>query len=1102
MNTVRREAPCEFGGMPARTIGLCRLSGCAALALLLASCGSPPPPPLDAIRHNNLGVALMDAGVKDPKYFAEAVKEFEAALQMSPAYRTARINLGMAFYYAGQADQASSALETLAREVPESLHVHYMLGLLNEMNGRFQDARRHFEMVAQKDPQDSSSWYHLGQCLSKERQYLQAIEPFRKAAELVPYQRRIRYNLYMALNRAGKAAEAQVELEHFKELQNSDIRVVEAPKSVMEYLKQGKYAEAIAESVVVPASAKPAPRYTNVAAEAGIVFKHVGTSQDEEIRDILQGRPHSRDWYLHTRNQNKLMAALGSGAAFCDYNNDGRLDVFLVNADGESALYEQKSDSRFEDVAKKAGLGGESRPGMACTWGDYDNDGWADLLMSHYGAIRLYRNNRGRFQNVTAASGLANSVSASAAYMGAAFADVDHDGDIDIYVTCLLDLETITEKAAVRFPDDFDGQANLLFRNNSNGTFTEMAKQARADAGRHRSRNVWFGDVNDDRAIDFLLFDSQNRSTSYLNNKDGTFSTASLTPVHLPAALPFGESRAYGDFNGDGAVDELILKNGAPAVLNRNDSRPANWLAVRLQGYAVPGKVKSNKLGIGAKVEARSVGRWERQELRAGNGMMGSDVSMLYFDLGDQTQVDFVRAIFPSGVRWTLQNVRANQTITLDEPLLDVNSCPTVFAWNGERFEFIADTLSAGILGELVAPQQYWQPDSDEWLRITGQQLNASSRNTLDLRFTNPLEEVTYLDQAKLLAVDHPAGVELFPDERMLNKPENRKPAQLCAVANRRSIARAWDHHGHDVTGKLARMDREYFDHFRMLPFKGFAENWSLTLDLGRVAPGARPVLLIHGWSYWNSSASILGAAQAGQKLQGPVLEVLGNDGQWRVGFADMGVVAGLPRTMLLDLSTVLAPGNTVRIRSNRTLYFDQILLADQVEHLSLDGAPLTGKRMHPRTTSLLSAQLRWLGYPRRSLPDGKLPEVFDYSEILQHADWGTHAGLLTRYGDVLPLLASRDDRFVVMEHGEEVALSFDASQLPPLAPGWNRTFFFYSDGFEKGYELYSGQAESVEGLPFHAMKGYPYDPQTQPHDEAYWLYLTEWNTRPSFIRW
>jgi len=1070
-----------------------------ALSLLLVRCGSRPSlPPAEAIRHNNLGVALMDAGVKDPKYFAEAIKEFQAASQIFPAYRTARINLGMAFYYAGQADQASSTLEVLAREVPESLHVHYMLGLLKEMEGRFQEARQHFGIVTRQDPQDPNGWYHLGQCLSKEKQYLQAIEPFRKAAQLVPYQRRMRYNLYMALNRAGEKAEAQIELDRFRQLQTSNIRVAEAPKSVMEYLKQGKYAEVMPESLTVPAPAQPAPRYTNVAAEAGINFRHSGTSQNAEIRDVLQGKPRPHDWYLNAGNWSNLMRALGSGAAFCDYNNDGQLDVFLVNADGGSVLYERQPSGYFADVTKQAGLGGEAEPGMACAWGDYDNDGWTDLLTTHYGALHLYHNNHGHFEDVAKASGLARSVSATAGYMGAAFADVDHDGDTDIYVTCLVDLGKIGAKATVRFPDDFGGQSNLLFRNNSDGTFTEIGKQAGADAADH-SRNVWFSDLNDDRAVDFLLHDSANRPSIFLNNKDGTFSLASLTPANLPAGLPFGESRAYGDFNGDGAVDELILKNGARAVLNRNNSQPANWLAVRLQGYAVAGKVKSNKLGIGAKVEVRSVGRWERQELRAGNGMMGSDAAVVYFDLGDQAQVDFVRAVFPSGVRWTLQNVRANQTITIDEPLLDVNSCPTVFAWNGKQFEFVTDTLSAGILGELKAPEQYWHPDPDEWLRITDQQLKFSSHDTLDIRFTNSLEEVTYLDQVRLLSVDHPESVEVYSDEKMTNEQVPGSATRLYVVTNPRSVARATDHHGHNVSPVLARTDRTYFDDFRMLPFKGFAEDWSLTLELGNIPQGSSPVLLLEGWSYWNSSASIVAATQAGRELWGPILEVRGQDGRWRTGLADMGVIAGLPRTMVLDLSRVLRGSQTVRLRSNRTLYYDRIWLADGIQMVQTNSTTVETSAPHIHEASVRSAQLRWLGYPRRVLPDGKLPEVFNYAEVLQQSDWGTHAGFLTRYGDVLPLLKSQDDQFVVMEHGEEIALSFGASDLPAVQPGWKRTFFFYSHGFTKGYELHSGASETVAPLPFRSMSSYPPHSEAYPEDEQHIRYLLEWNTRPSF---
>ena len=209
--------------------------------------------PDEAIRHNNLGVALMDAGPKDPKYFPEAIKEFEAALQSSPNYLTARINLGMAYYYAGQVDKALSTMTQVLKESPDNLYANYILGLLREMNGAFAEARVHFEKVTRADPEDPNSWFHLGYCYSKNRQYAEAIEPFRHAARLLPYQRRMRYNLYMALSRGGKADEAQTELENFRKLESSSVRVVEAPKSSMEYLKQGKYAEAIAESLPLSA---------------------------------------------------------------------------------------------------------------------------------------------------------------------------------------------------------------------------------------------------------------------------------------------------------------------------------------------------------------------------------------------------------------------------------------------------------------------------------------------------------------------------------------------------------------------------------------------------------------------------------------------------------------------------------------------------------------------------------------------------------------------------------------------------------------------------------------------------------------------------------
>ena len=262
------------------------------LSLISLSCRSAAPfrPPDEAIRHNNLGVALMDAGPKDPKYFPEAIKEFEAALESSPNYLTARINLGMAYYYAGQVEKALSTMTQVLKEAPVNLYANYILGLLREMSGAFAEARVHFERVTRADPEDPNSWFHLGYCYSKNRQYAEAIEPFRHAARLLPYQRRMRYNLYMALSRGGKAEEAQTELENFRKLESSSVRVVEAPKSSMEYLKQGKYAEAIAESELPSApTVSPVPRYTDVTSALAVLLHTAVTPTDEDISKILRG---------------------------------------------------------------------------------------------------------------------------------------------------------------------------------------------------------------------------------------------------------------------------------------------------------------------------------------------------------------------------------------------------------------------------------------------------------------------------------------------------------------------------------------------------------------------------------------------------------------------------------------------------------------------------------------------------------------------------------------------------------------------------------------------------------------------------------------------
>ncbi len=651
---------------------------------------------------------------------------------------------------------------------------------------------------------------------------------------------------------------------------------------------------------------------------------------------------------------------------------------------------------------------------------------------------------------------------------GLALADVDHDGDLDIVV------------AGGRRP-------NLLLRNNGDGTFKEMGHAAGlADAGAPAFR-VWFGDVDDDRAVDAVFVDAHGAQRVLRNRKDGAFEPA---PALQVAALPsprLDQARAYGDVDRDGAVDELVVE-AASVRLRLNQARPARWLTVQARGYAVPGKTKSNRLGIGARLEVRSAGLWERREVRAGNGLGGTDAAEITFDLGQETTLDFVRAVFPSGVRRTDTGVETNRTLVLEEPLLDVNSCPTLFTWNGKRFEFITDTLSAGILGELVTPGRYWRPDPDEWVRIEGRQLVPDAEGRLAIRFTNPLEEVTYLDAARLVAVDHPADTEVYTDERMLGAPEPDQPVRLFAVSRLRPAARVTDQHGHDVSSLVGTADRRYFDHFTPRPFKGFAGDWALTIDIGTRTDDTWPVLGLDGWSYWNSSAAVVAASQAGEQLWGPTLEVQDASGRWRRATDDLGLIAGLPRAMLVDLRPYLRAGeHVIRIRANRTLYYDRLWVADAVAEAPIEG-PTSG-RLAAASMPMTGAMFRWLGYPRRSLPGGSLPDEFDYHDPLPQADWGTHAGLLTRYGDVRALLAAPDNHLVVMGHGEEIALEFDGHQQAPPPDGRQRTYFFYANGFEKGYEIASAHADTVGPLPFQGMPAFPFAAVAAPHDVRYLEY-------------
>ena len=1040
-----------------------------------------------AMRHNNLGVALIE-----DRQFDEAVRELEKALVLAPGYTTARYNLGLAQWLSRKDLKGARAnLRKIILDDEEHMSACYVLGTIELELGHDKDAESLFRKVLERSPEDFQALLHLGKTLVLDGRREEALVPLSKALAIAPRSPDVAYQIFMA-ERSETGG---------KPLRKDLREVLAAKQSFLPDTKRQLKTPADRHSQPVPDSriTREPPElpggHVDVSRQVGLDFVHAGT-RTPELERVLSGEPMAREWFQNPANVSQLVAVASAGCAFLDFDGDDRLDIFIVNSDGTHGLFQATAAGVFHRVVSAGGIEGKPALGTACAAGDMDDDGLPELVVAGLGEIRLYSNESGRFRDITDRLSAHPLFAWSGSWCtGAAWADVDHDADLDILVTRGVDLSRPKPGEVVRFPESFPAERSLLFRNNGDGTFLEVGVEALPPETTSGLRGAFFSDVDGDIAIDLVTVDLRGKAAVSRSRRDGTF--AAWPDVEAPPfeTAPLGEARAHGDFDPDGSPDLLVSRSGAPAALFRNTTVLANWLTVRLEGYTGPGQKSSNRRAIGGKADVRSIGIWRRKELRAGNVTGGTDAPELYFDLGIEDELDFARGIFPSGGRATHRNVKSNQVLVIKEPRWNVNSCPTVFTWNGTRFDFIADTTSAGILGEATGPGSYWTPQPEEWLRIDGSKLLACD-GKLDVRWTNPLEEVTYLDRVRLVAVDHPSGLEVHPNERMVGDASSRTPSRFYALGRSRPIVEATSHRGSDATETLAREDRSYFDDFELLPWKGFAEDWSLTLDLG---PSPGRALLLHGWTSWNSSASVIAASQAGKALHGPHLDVLGTDGAWRRALDDLGVPAGLPRTMLVDLQAMLRAGErVVRISTNRMVYLDHSRTADVIEILEPGAAPEEGSALAVVEAPLVTAELRRLGYPRRKLPDGKLPEVFDYTEIEAEAEWGSHEGFLTRFGDVKELLASRDDRFVILGHGEEIALSFDPAVLPPPAAGRTRTYLLYSRGYEKGLELHSAMSATVEPLPFSNMGSYPYPDGAYPLDEERLRWMLEWNTRPS----
>ena len=774
------------------------------------------------------------------------------------------------------------------------------------------------------------------------------------------------------------------------------------------------------------------------------------------------------------------------GATFADFDHDGDLDIQVSNyapgaleaPDGApeirvpedipgalNRLYRNNGDGSFRDVAVETRTAGGARRSLYALFSDLDDDRDVDfVVVNDRSPVQVFSNDRiGTFTESAAAWG----VETASRMRGAASADYDRDGFFDLALTAA-------------------GSAlNMLLRGPASRGFSPdigspFLLRAGAPGGRY---GVSFLDADHDMDLDLLLVTDEPEAplSLYENTPAGFVRAASVSARLEPGEEP--RALALGDVDGDGDLDAIAgTTRGRLLAFENGSSGSGNWMAVRARG------LRSNLDGVGTKVEVRVGAVSQRREIRTTSGYLSQNDLPVHVGLGDAAAADYVRFLWPGGVKQIELDVPALEVASVEELNRKGTSCPVLYAFDGERVRFVTDFLGGSALGNLLAPGVFNTPDTTEVVKLEAFPL-IPRNGFYEMRWLNQLEEVIFYDRAALWIVDHPEDVDVFPRERLMPGPPYPPPG-LISVRNRRSPAHAVSSgpSGRErvVTAALSEVDRDYVDDFGLLRFKGYAETHSLTLSFDEVRRGASHVLLLHGWVDYADSSSNLAASQAGILAEPPVLEIA-EGGGFRTAVDPMGFPAGLPKTMVVPLGeTPVEGGRPLRIRTNMRIYWDRIELAEVA-----DDAELRIRRLDAS-----AADLRFAGYPEPHRPLGRPPTEYRYANRSTQDVWGAHEGGYTRYGDVLPLLGEIDDRYVIARHGDEIRLRFDANRVPPPGPGVRRAFFAFADGFGKDMDLNSARPHTVGPLPFHGMPGYPYPEGAYPESEELARWRAEYNTR------
>jgi hypothetical protein len=775
------------------------------------------------------------------------------------------------------------------------------------------------------------------------------------------------------------------------------------------------------------------------------------------VRLMRQDNPKLfTDVTAKTKLPKAVTGAAYTGAWAVDIEADGDLDIVLGAKEGLPLVLRNNGDDTFTPIHPFPGVTGL----RAFAWADFDGDGNPDAaLVDGAGHLHVFHNERqAQFRELPLPANFPLVKAFSVA-------DVDNDGILDL-------LAVQADGAIVRISDKYEGKV------------LDVAEIARIPAGANvpdylaGEVRLHVADLDNNGAVDLILtgasLDTSRNAFGaliWLGDDKGKF---------VLLDHPFGQARVpalvsdAADLAGNGRLDLLALTaDGQPLQAINHGTKNYHWQVVRPHAKQAVGDQRINPFGVGGEIEIRAGMLVQKQPITG---------PQVHFGLGNQTSTDVVRVVWPNGTVRAEFGVAADTEVVTEQRLKA--SCPFLFAYNGKGMEFIKDAVpwgsAIGLRINTIGTARV--ETTGEWYKIRRDQL-VPHDGYYDLRITAELWEVYYYDYLALMTVDHPVGTEIFVDERFSIPPPK---LGVTTVATPYKIARAIDDTGRDVTAIVDTLDGKALDDFGRGQYQGITRDHYLEVDLGDDAPKSGPLYLIGQGSIHDTESSLNVAITQGHRwrAQGMSIEVPDGRGGWVTAQSNLGFPAGRKKTVLFNLTNVFRAGTPrrVRIRTNLEIYWDCIEWAQ-----GMPDAPLKTVRLEPSY-----ADLHYRGYSSISRPDSGAPEVPDYNDVVSTKQrWRDLIGYYTRYGDVRELLTQIDDRYVIVNSGDEMSLRFAEQPAPPA--GWVRDYVVIGDGWIKDGDFNSTFSKTVLPLPYHAKQEYTTRPGSLEDEWPYRQHPDDW---------